>query len=105
MDVKPSNICIDQEGNFILVDLGSAVEFGISTQSTEAYIPYELNSRKGSAQMDWWMLAATITDRACGCTRWGQGTRNPTKQETLEMLQLYPEIAQDILEQINKTLS
>jgi serine/threonine protein kinase len=95
MDVKPSNICIDHAGNFVLIDFGSAVEFGNTSQSTLAYIPHGVNSKIGSAFVDWWMLAATLTNRACGC-RWGLGARNPTQQETLEMLKRFPEIFEDI---------
>jgi serine/threonine protein kinase len=39
MDIKPSNICIDSNGNFVLIDFGSTSFFGEKTSSTQAYIP------------------------------------------------------------------
>ncbi|PRP73763.1 protein kinase C delta type-like [Planoprotostelium fungivorum] len=84
MDVKPSNICIDQAGNFILIDLGSVVRFGQKSASTLAYIPQDLsNYQVASAAVDWWMLAATLGERGCGMSSWGAGAANPTKEKLL----------------------
>ncbi|PRP79745.1 Serine/threonine protein kinase, partial [Planoprotostelium fungivorum] len=84
MDVKPSNICIDQAGNFILIDLGSVVRFGQKSASTLAYIPQDLsNYQVASAAVDWWMLAATLGERGCGMSSWRAGAANPTKEKLL----------------------
>lgn len=67
MDVKPSNIAIDIDGNFIfLIDLGSVQVFGQFTHSTHKYLPYELrlfgcaNGEISTSTTDFWMLAVTL---------------------------------------------
>jgi serine/threonine protein kinase len=62
MDVKPANICVNQ-GNFVLIDLGSIVKFGKRSSSTPAYIPSDFTETKGSAHCDWWMLAMTLSEK------------------------------------------
>ncbi|PRP75400.1 putative protein kinase, partial [Planoprotostelium fungivorum] len=97
MDVKPSNICIDQAGNFILIDLGSVVRFGQKSASTLAYIPQDLsNYQVASAAVDWWMLAATLGERGCGMSSWGAGAANPTKEK------LHSKLAKSIYEETNQ---
>lgn len=97
MDVKPANICINSAGDFVLIDFGSAARFGEVTQSTVTYIPHGLDPKYSRAAVDWWMLAATVTERACKCDRWGLGLKNPTKQETIEMLQSIPRVVTDFM--------
>eukprot|EP01118_Nematostelium_gracile_P019263 TRINITY_DN8875_c0_g1_i2.p1 TRINITY_DN8875_c0_g1~~TRINITY_DN8875_c0_g1_i2.p1 ORF type:complete len:420 (-),score=76.16 TRINITY_DN8875_c0_g1_i2:36-1172(-) len=87
MDVKPSNICIDSNGNFILIDLGSTVKFGAKTSSTPAYIPTGVNALVASPDVDFWMLAATVTERACSLDRWGAGAANPKKENVISLLE------------------
>lgn len=72
MDVKPSNICLDSEGNLILIDLGSIQKFGSFTETTQVFVPSDLvstnpssgNRYSSNAKHDWWMLAMTIADKA-----------------------------------------
>ena len=63
MDVKPSNICIDGD-SFVLIDVGSVVEFGKRTSSTEVYFPSDyLERSRGNTLADWWMLATTLAEK------------------------------------------
>ena len=66
MDVKPANICLDWEGRFVLVDLGSLARFGESTSTTPAYVPRDVAWWRSSAGVDWWMLASTLAEKGCG---------------------------------------
>lgn len=63
MDVKPSNICITQGGDFVLADLGSVERFGRVLQSTTAYVPGDVSAIKTRALVDWWMLAVTVCEK------------------------------------------
>ena len=71
-DVKPSNICLNAAGSgttAILIDLGSVVRVGTATPSTPTYVPHDLRApgnNRGSVALDWWMLAVTLADKACG---------------------------------------
>ena len=63
-DVKSANICVDHNGNFILIDFGDTVEFGYKSSSTPEYVPSDIDAEEGaSATIDWWMLAMTVYDR------------------------------------------
>ena len=66
MDIKPANICLDGAGEAFLIDLGSVCAFGAHTSSTPAYVPHDVLSRRSSAALDWWMLAMTLAEKACG---------------------------------------
>ena len=67
MDVKPGNICLSEDSDsFYLIDLGSIAPFGVKTSSTAAYVPVDMKSGYSSAALDWWMLAATLAEKACG---------------------------------------
>jgi len=77
MDIKPSNICVDAEGNFILIDLGSVAEFDTTSESTPAYIPSDFEIKKVSARIDWLMLAATLSEKI-QVLNWGTGSASPT---------------------------
>jgi len=76
MDVKPSNICINGRGDFILADLGSMAAFGDRTRSTLPFLPKDLqqHSMISNALVDFWMLAMTLGERLCG---WERGTAAP----------------------------
>ena len=66
-DVKPGNICLTEDSDsFFLIDLGSIARFGDSTSSTAAYVPRDMKRGRSSAALDWWMLAATLAEKACG---------------------------------------
>ena len=91
MDLKPSNILITSGGDFILADLGSIVRFGERTESTSAYLPYEICGRGearpiASAILDWWMMAVTVCEKACGFGA-GRGNASARKEQILTMLQ------------------
>ncbi len=64
MDIKPTNIAIDAEGNFILIDLGSVAEINAMTEVTDLYLPLEERAVYGryraTERRDWLMLAITI---------------------------------------------
>ena len=67
MDVKSSNICV-QNGDVVLIDLGSVAKFDHYTVSTSVYLPQDLehkgnNRYKSSAATDWWMLAVVYTEK------------------------------------------
>ena len=71
MDVKQSNVCVDGEGNFIFIDVGSVVAFGFSTQSTAQYIPQDTcpddaGRVKAHPKYDWAMLLALLSEKCCG---------------------------------------
>ena len=86
MDVKPSNILIATNGDFILTDLGSLVPFNNRSASTKAYVPRELwispSGPIADASVDWWMFAMIIFEKVCG----GDigGAEVPTKQTVLD---------------------
>ena len=79
MDVKPSNICINGKGDFILADLGSMAPFGERTKSTLPFLPKDLQkpSMISDKKVDFWMLAMTLGERFCGWER-GTAAREPT---------------------------
>ena len=65
MDIKPSNICITNSGDFVVADLGSVEQFGETSQSTDAYIPSDhlRKGRRASEDTDWWMLGVTLCEK------------------------------------------
>lgn len=66
-DVTPANICVTFGGDFVLVDLGSVVPVGAATQSTGAYLPWDVElEQPASPQLDWLMLAMTLAKTCCG---------------------------------------
>jgi len=82
MDVKPSNICIAEGGEFILIDLGSVCCMGQESSSTAAYIPSDLGAAHAhpGRGTDWWMLAMSLAEKCCGdnCISVGSGARSMT---------------------------
>lgn len=99
MDVKPSNILISSVGSFVLGDLGSLVIFGQKSESTKAYIPWDMQNGSAlvaSAAVDWWMLAMTFAEKVTGLDI-GAGCSEKSKHELEEilshhqnMLQIWP---------------
>jgi serine/threonine protein kinase len=72
MDIKPSNICIRENGNFVLIDLGSVVMKGSFSESTVVYVPRDFQPRerlnpnnryKAGGLNDWLMLGMTIAEK------------------------------------------
>jgi len=87
MDIKPSNICINSNGDFILIDLGSVAKFGNKSASTLAYIPKDLkNYGTSNKSVDWWMLAATLSEKGYD-VGWGTGPANPTREHLCKILE------------------
>ena len=92
MDVKPSNICFNEAGEMFLIDLGSISRFGEVSSSTDAYVPHDFGSRRAHASLDWWMLAMTLAEKACGTEHGlpvGVGARSATKAELQGHLETY----------------
>ena len=90
MDFKPANILITGDGDFILADLGSVIRMGQRSESTQAYIPRELQDRErsspiASATVDWWMVAVTVCEKACGYKA-GSGPKSAKKDDIKAML-------------------
>ena len=92
MDIKPSNICIDQNGLYILIDLGSVVPFGMKSYSTMCYLPSDMQPAAGETSLvadqsiDWWMLAMVIAEKG-GRARPGRGPRrSEPRREILKTL-------------------
>ena len=72
MDIKSSNICLRENGDFMLVDLGSVVRKSESSESTVVYVPSDFQPRdkrnpnnKYTAEdvNDWLMLGITIAEK------------------------------------------
>lgn len=90
MDFKPANILITGDGDFILADLGSVIRMGQRSESTQAYIPREMwdrgrSSPIASATVDWWMVAVTVCEKACGYKA-GSGPESAKKDDIKAML-------------------
>ena len=74
MDIKPANICLRENGDFVLIDLGSvAMKLDIS-ESTVVYVPRDFQPRdkrtpnryKAVDVNDWLMLGMTIAEKVYG---------------------------------------
>jgi serine/threonine protein kinase len=75
MDVKPSNICVRETGDFVLIDIGSMAKFWEFSSSTSPYVPPDFQPRVGrfesnnrfqaddKGKIDWLMLAMTIVEK------------------------------------------
>jgi hypothetical protein len=63
-DIKPSNIAINNAGEFVLIDLGSMCEERSMTESTELFLPVEepiiYGLSSATRLKDLWMLAVTV---------------------------------------------
>ena len=92
-DVKPANVCVDGNGNFFLIDLDSAARFGSATQTTTEYLPIDERGVRvlASARADWWALAMTFAEKACGAASLplGRGARVWTASEVRAHLEAY----------------
>jgi serine/threonine protein kinase len=75
MDIKPANICLRENGDFVLIDLGSvALKLNMS-ESTAVYVPRDFQPRdkrtpnnkyKAVDVNDWLMLGMTIAEKTYG---------------------------------------
>lgn len=94
MDVKPSNIFVDHQGDFWLADFGSVRPSGCCSNlsTTAAFVPRNLRVHNApfvaSSQHDHWMLAMTVADmvtaRAGGAV--GAGATDPTSTDVIAIL-------------------
>ena len=75
MDIKPANICVRENGDFVLVDLGSVALKLDNSESTVVYVPRDFqprdkrspsNSYKAVDVNDWLMLGMTIAEKVYG---------------------------------------
>jgi serine/threonine protein kinase len=74
-DLKPSNICIDTDGNFILIDIGSVVKIGSSEENihtTEYYLPLALKITKALPIIDFFMLGFTMLSMLIGVEKYDE---------------------------------
>lgn len=98
MDVKPSNICVRENGDFVLIDIGSIVKLDEYSESTVCYVPADYQSRVGRFQssnrykadargsVDWMMLAMTIAEKVFGLEVGGGSKTPPTMTGLYEIL-------------------
>lgn len=100
MDIKPANICLNDQGHAILIDLGSVVKQSTPSvcshsESTVVYVPPDFqprppdnrNSNKYVAMSlcDWWMLAVTVAEKVYS-KEIGGSSSTPTTTELLNLL-------------------
>ena len=92
-DVKPANVCVDGNGEFVLIDLDSAARFGSATRTTTEYLPIDERGMRvlASARADWWALAMTFAEKACGAASLplGHGARVWTASEVRAHLEAH----------------
>jgi len=62
-DIKSANICVNSNGDFVVIDFGSTEKFGYDSPSTMEYIPTDVEANPSRPEIDWWMLAMTVYDR------------------------------------------
>ena len=107
MDVKPANICLNEAGDAVLVDLGSVVMRSSPTQPstsecTVVYVPRDFqprslnnpSSNKYAAEelCDWWMLAMTVAEIVYG-VEIGFSAPSPDRLELRNLLHAeFPEL-------------
>jgi hypothetical protein len=91
-DVKPANLGFDG-GAFFLIDLDSAARFGAATRTTIEYLPIDERGVRvvASARADWWALAMTLAEKACGAAGLplGHGARVWTASEVRAHLEAH----------------
>jgi len=92
-DVKPANLGVDAGGAYFLIDLDSAARFGLATQTTTEYLPVDERGVRvvASARADWWALAMTLAEKACGAAGLplGHGARVFTASEVRAHLEAH----------------
>jgi serine/threonine protein kinase len=89
MDVKPTNICVRENGDSILNDLGSVVPVGVKSTCTHVYLSCDMmntnwqdNSYVADKSIDWWMLSVVIAEKIFDLEI--GGPRNtPSRQELI----------------------
>jgi serine/threonine protein kinase len=101
MDVKPANVCLNEAGDAVLVDLGSCEQRSSTAQPstsecTVAYVPHYYEPRshnnptsnkyKAEEIVDWWMLATTVAEKFYR-EPIGGAAPPPTRQRLMDLLQ------------------
>ena len=95
MDIKSSNICLKENGDFVLVDLGSVVVKHEISASTVAYVPRDFQPRfkyfpdskyEAVDVNDWLMLGMTIAEKVYRL-KVGFTTPPPTVDELVTILE------------------
>jgi serine/threonine protein kinase len=103
MDIKPSNIAIDNEGNFVLIDLGSVARFNEPTECTDLFLPSEDRGTYGryiaTEKRDWLMLAMTVYSKL-NSSNW-DGQRRISEPQLIKYLQSCNS-ANSLVEKINR---
>lgn len=103
-DIKPHNIFIGPNGEFLLGDHGSVAQFGQPTHSTPDYVPSDARGNGGgggggssiqlaSAALDWWMLAKTLLEISGVDKRELAGWARPRIKLELQKLGFLEELA------------
>eukprot|EP01006_Ploeotia_vitrea_P053212 TRINITY_DN67767_c0_g1_i10.p1 TRINITY_DN67767_c0_g1~~TRINITY_DN67767_c0_g1_i10.p1 ORF type:complete len:378 (+),score=-17.90 TRINITY_DN67767_c0_g1_i10:80-1213(+) len=112
MDIKPANILVTMYGDFYLADLGSLVPKDQQTSSTRAYLPRELwniidnRPPRSSFEVDWWMVAMTLYEKACGGVI--GGNVEPSKRQVIDTLRgdnTGSSLPNDVLEELLQKLN
>jgi hypothetical protein len=93
-DLKPSNICVDTDGNFILIDIGSVVKIGSSEENihtTEYYLPLFPKVTKALPIIDFFMLGFTMLSMLIGAEKYDELTPR-VKSKLFEELKERPDL-------------
>lgn len=101
VDVKPDNICLDINGNFVLIDIGSIVADGSSdVNTTEAYLPQARKVPVAKKDMDFIMLGFSMIEMLIGRDLYRSFTRTiNTLIDTLYDSKIIPdEVTKDLVE-------
>jgi serine/threonine protein kinase len=92
MDVKPANICMKDNGDFVLIDLGSVISIGSYSLSTTVYLPRDYqpgcrvpNRYQPTEIHDWVMLGMTIAEKVYNLPV-GTAKPSPTFDELVSIL-------------------
>jgi serine/threonine protein kinase len=92
MDIKPANICMRDNGDFVLIDLGSVISLGSYSLSTTVYLPrdYQVhrsapNRYQATEVHDWLMLGMTIAEKVYSVPV-GTAKPSPTFDELISIL-------------------
>jgi len=85
MDMKPSNVGIDPQGNHVLIDLGSAASFSVATSVTTQFLPTEagdFGELASDPQWDFWGLGVMLVRLRNSITP----KHRPTKDQVYQFL-------------------
>jgi hypothetical protein len=95
MDIKPANICLKENGDFVLIDLGSVSKKLDTSESTVVYVPKDFQPRdkrtpnnkyKAVDVNDWLMLGMTIAEKVSRLEVGGSAP-SPTVEDLVTILE------------------